>query len=406
MRLHYGQHAQLDLELSATQLLAHVGQPANEPLDDVVAAVTASLSDPLDFPPLHQSVLPEDAVAIAVDGGIPQPELVVAGVVQALQQAGVPPEQVTIVLSETAGNLSGESLPLPAQDRKRIRIERHHAQQPGGLAYLAASEAGDPIYVNRTIFDADLVIPVGCGRLRTARDRAADRVSVFPQFSDAATRVRCQAEHPSRSAGKKRRRRELEQAAWLLGAPLAVEIVPGGNDRVLGVLSGARESVERATERAVEKIWRADVPQQASLVIACLSGHSHQTWADVVQVIAATADLVSPAGGSLAVCTQLGESPGIAWQRILGGEDSVDTDAWEDEPPPADAGMAQTLLQLLNQTHVYLLCDLPESTVIDLGMAYISQADELSNLCRHHASCIVVSNAQHARPTLDRVGTS
>ncbi len=405
MRLHYGQNERLNLDFSATQLLAHVGQPTSEPLDDVVAAVAASLADPLDFPPLQQSVLPEDKVAIAVDGGIPQPELVIAGVVQALRQARVQPERITIVLAETASDLASDELALPVHDRDRVRIERHHSQLPGGLAYLAASDAGDPIYVNRAILDADFVIPVGCGRLQTT----SNRVGVFPQFSDAATQLRCLQENQSSSASKaskKRGRCELEQAAWLLGAPLAVEMIPGGHDQVLGILSGARESVERAAVRAVERVWRSEVPQQASLVIACLSGKSHQTWADLVHVIAATAELVDSEGGSLAVCTQLAEAPGPALQRILGGEDPELGEALEHDASAIDTGMARRLLRLVDQTHVYLLCDLPESLIVDLGLGYVAQAEELNNLCRRHPSCIVVSNAQYARPILDRVEAS
>ena len=53
------------------------------------------------------------------------------------------------------------------------------------LSYLAASTEAKPIYVNRALSDADLVIPIGCLHPEGALGYFGVYSGIFPAFSDA-----------------------------------------------------------------------------------------------------------------------------------------------------------------------------------------------------------------------------
>jgi len=65
-----------------------------------------------------------------------------------------------------------------------------------------------------------------------------------------------------------------------------------------------------------------------------------------------------------------------------------------------DADSAIQLIRVLRHTKIYLLSGLAENVVEDLGMAYVADASEINNLCQRHSTCTLLSNAQHAWPTL------
>ena len=137
----------------------------------------------------------------------------------------------------------------------------------------------EPLRVNRTIFDADVVLPVGCARLdgRGAYD------SLFPVFADAEAvdRYRTPAGHES-AAAHGDMVRETNEAGRLIGAAMCITVVPGAGESVAQVVAGDPNAVtSRSTELCLGQ-WAFRSPQRASLVIANIGGGvATQTWANV-----------------------------------------------------------------------------------------------------------------------------
>ena len=101
--------------------------------------------------------------------------------------------------------LTGTEIVLVASDRLNVDWEQfeqaakttlpgnvtfccqiHDPVDPNAVAYIAASRPGNPIYINRALFDADVVIPIGS---ICANDRD-DRPILYPEFSSAETIAR------------------------------------------------------------------------------------------------------------------------------------------------------------------------------------------------------------------------
>jgi hypothetical protein len=66
---------------------------------------------------------------------------------------------------------------------------------------------------------------------------------------------------------------------------------------------------------------------------------------------------------------------------------------------PQDLLPATQLAKALSRSRVYLLSRLDETLVEELGLAAVSEAEEIARLASRHESCILLANAQYAVPT-------
>ena len=96
--LRYGISSCVELEFAeGVAARARSGMPRGEPLADLAAATTAALAEPIDYPPLARSTTPADHVVLALDHGVPQVAQVTAAIVDALVDAGVDPDGITVL---------------------------------------------------------------------------------------------------------------------------------------------------------------------------------------------------------------------------------------------------------------------------------------------------------------------
>ncbi len=377
------------------------GEPSAEPIDDVSAAVAVALIDPVDFPSLSDSVVSGDTVAIAVDRELPQVGSVTAAVIATLLEANVAAEKIMVVLADSNDeSLIGQK--LPADIFAAINVTTHDPTDKNALAYLAASTAGDPIYVNRIICDADFAIPIGRVVVDTDSGNHIVTGGVFPSFADIGTQQRL----ASSAAGDKakNRKREVDEAQWLLGARFTVQLVSGAGDTLLRAMAGDIDSVRAKVAGLAASLWNFEVPDEAALVVATIPGDaSQQTWANVARAVTAAARIVRKDGDSptaIAVCSELDLPPGPATSLIIGSANLDEAETLIAEGEFVDADSATKLIRVLRDTKIYLLSQLAENVVEDLGMAWVADPSEINNLCQRHETCTLLANAQHAWPSL------
>jgi nickel-dependent lactate racemase len=294
---------------------------------------------------------------------------------------------------------------LPGAVRDLIEIVRHDPHHRDGLSYLAANHHGEPIYINRRLVDADVVLPIGCIRLPSSPGYFGVSAALYPTFSDAATIDRFRATDADSPADEMAcRRREAEEMAWLLGVMLTIQIVPAAAGVALHVVAGNGGAVERRGVELCKTAWDFEVPQRAELVVAAIEGaDDQQTWENVGRAIAAASRAVLD-DGAIALCTELATLPGPALSCLAQARDLADAGRRIRRQHSDDAAAAHELAAALSHGRVYLLSRLNESVVEDLGMAPVEAAGDIGRLVQRHRSCIVLGNAQFAQPTvLDEV---
>jgi nickel-dependent lactate racemase len=396
--LRYGTDSSVTLQLSQ-EALEPCGLPRGVPLADPAAAVRAALEQPLEYPSLAQSTTPGDRVVIALSAEVPQVAQVTAAIVQTLISAGVAADGITILRSQRGVDVGMEdpcALIAPSV-AERIRVRTHDPASRRNLAYLAATESGEPIFLNRMLTDADVVLPVGCMQRERAAGYYGVHTALYPEFSDTKTQARFRKHDRFSNNGQHRElKHEVNHLAWLLGVNFTLQIVPASGNSILHVLAGQSDAVKHRCRELYRAAWNWPVAQRAELVIAAIEGGApQQTWENFGRVLESAGRLVED-GGAIAVCCELAAAPGEAMQRLTAAPSRDEAVREIRRENPRDAVPALQLARALESHRVYLLSRLDADLVEALEMVPVDLPSDISRLAQRSRSCLVVANAIHA----------
>ena len=396
--LKYGTDSVLKLDLEPQRLLARFGAPTDRCLDDPSAAMAAALAAPLDFPPLDRVVTPGDRVVVAVDQGIPCVGELVASLVAVLVETGIQPADIKLLCPSETPELPRclmEALPANVADKVRVCV--HDPSNRSQLCHLALDERGRPIYVSRHLFDADVVLPLGCVRDDNAVGYNGIYGCLYPTFSDTACRQEFlhRWSHGRNGAHRDDSVHDADRAGWLLGAIFTIQIVPGGNGQVLQILAGESRHVAKRSQQICSAAWRFSAPQRASLVVAAVPNHETiNPWPAVGRSLAAASRLVDD-GGAIVLCTEIEKPPTESLQEIGRADDLQQALRHIRSRCADDVLPAIQLANALEQARVYLISWLDETTVEDLGMVHVEQPSDIARLAARSESYILLEDAQH-----------
>jgi hypothetical protein len=146
-------------------LLFHAPQaPA---LSDPDGAIARVLSEPLGSPPLVEAARGARTATVIVDDwgrSDATRRLVAPAVLDALNRAGITDEQITVVIARGLGlapsmDLIDETFG-PELVRRPVR-RRISAAHRSGQRFLGFSTYGSPVWIDRAVTDADLVVGIG-----------------------------------------------------------------------------------------------------------------------------------------------------------------------------------------------------------------------------------------------------
>ena len=369
---------------------------------DASQATFDALASPLDFPPLSHALVPGDRVAIALDEAVPRAASVVQGVVTSLRTAGIEDSAISVVTrsAETSQLCRDE---FAGNGRCDINFVVHDPADESAVCLVGQMRRHGPLLVNRSIFDADVVLPVGLARF----DDAGVYDSLFPRFSDNAAIERFQSPAAIASeTSQANRERETDEAGRLIGAPLVIEVVPGANDSVAHVVAGQPDAVADRARQLLRDEWQYHTEHRASLVITTITGGAQaQNWDNVGRALAAAERLVTD-DGAVAVCSNLNEPLGQSLGRLVGSEDLEATERKLRHDHAHDSWAAWQLARALQRGPVYFLSQLDAETVEEMGMAPVADVKELARLASRHEDYIVLEDAQHALAIVDDNGRS
>ena len=367
---------------------------------ELEAALRSSWENPVEFPPLQQSVFPGDQVVLVLQHQLPHPLQVITTVVDQFKEWGLAVEDLSVVVSPSTARTLGlsddvspssdeqdpnEKEPTVAQlmiGQDVLDVEIHDPDNSRGLSYVAANEAGQPVYLNRRLVDADWVVPISAPLPGRRED------CLYPEFADAAGSQRigdADAEPQVSNA-------EIRLANEMLGAFFSVLLIYGPGQALLGAVAGARDVVESQARKAVDPLWQVDYQGAASMALATIETEAvEQTWTDVVDAVR-LADRLVPGDGPLVVWTELAQRPGDVIRRAC----QVQFDSGQDLH-----GVPEHVLELaevLRRRPVYLHSRLDEELVEDLGLGFLASTQELMRVSKAHDECLLIRDAHRCQP--------
>lgn len=396
--IRFGTDSIVELSVPSDRLIAACGTTEQSVISDVRAATAQALASPIGFPPLARAVVPGDRVVLALDHDVPRGREIIRALFDCLVENGVAPTDIQLLISADEPNARNL---LPAEYRDQATVTTHDPAARDSLSYLAVGADDEPIYLNRSLCDADVVVPIGCLRCEPAIDYHGMFGGLFPTFSGQETQNKMFASAVAHAARDEARCREkIQEAGWLLGVQFTVQVVPGPSGELLQVLAGMPNDVFREGQSAAQQAWFCRVPRTAQLVVAAIDGPAReQTWENVARALAAAQRVVS-AGGAIALCTTLAEPPGPNLQQVSEIKDLRQALRTFSKRRSEDSLPAVALAQALLESRVYLMSELDEATVEELGVTPVGSPAELARLAGRHASCILISHAQYAVATV------
>ena len=250
------QDERLELDLPDENVIGSWEGPNGLATEQLAEAVRTILEHPLEFPAFRQMVVPGDRVAIALDSSLDEVGPVLHVLDEVFRQAGVQADDVTVVATPGGhGSLGGELPP-------GMGYEVHDPRDSRRMAYLATTEEGRRIYLNRHLTDADVVVPVGRLGYDPVLGYRGPWSVVFPELSDqptaAAYRRRLAVDPPDLVTPKPRLDEPCE-VSWLLGTQFHLGVVPGATGHA-EVVAGLADAVRDQGIQAVDRLWSFQAP--------------------------------------------------------------------------------------------------------------------------------------------------
>lgn len=242
-----------DVPVNPDTLMPQPPRPADSP-PPPREQVRAAMEAPVGFGPVRTALTPDDKVAIVLDESLPHAADLLAGVLDHLKTANIGPAAVTVVTAPPGGNQGWiDDLPDEYAD---VTAEVHDPADRKKFAYLAAAESGQPIYLNRTVVEADAVIVLAAVRYAGGRRRTAADV-LYPALAGT---------NPEPVKGADDEPTAANDVLWQLGSTILVQVIPGA-DGPHAVVAGLSPSADDANKLLVAR-WAVPVPEIPDAVIA------------------------------------------------------------------------------------------------------------------------------------------
>lgn len=360
-----------------------------------LASLSQALEAPIEFPPLRMAILPSDQVAIALSPGVANGFEVIQEVVEYLRLHEVPLSQIHVVLAPQLA----EQLPRLVEQLTSLGLPTeaasvHDSQETTGMEYIAADEEALPIYLNRILADADVVLPICALSAPQTFDYFGPQ-GILPWFLDASSQRRYQAanQEPEPIASLARAERGM-QLGMLSGVSVAIVYHRYSQRFVCGPLEALFRFQE---ESEATNLSVAALPPD--LIVATIEDPEAQLWENVARIVYGAGNILGQ-DGVLVLCTQVTQRPIGALTLLASTEESerIENQLRRSNLPYTE--VAQVLLAMRSRMRIYLQSEIADDVIEELGIGVLHGSEEILRLAEQAKQGWLVRDAQYvAFPT-------
>lgn len=383
------------------------GPPTRTKLSPLQAARIA-LNEPLEAPELHRACTPDDHVAIVLDPNTPRAAELLAPLIECLnQKANIPSHQISVIYpaggDEEALARFIDEFP---EDLADVQLVEHHPDDEQSLAYLASTQSGQRVYLNRVVVEADFVLVVGASGFDSSTGRRGLSSALFPALSNSETLalVGRTAAESRQSPDALYSRQSCQEVARLAGLFYGMAVGLDARGGVEHCWFGRFDAVEREASEYADRVWSIDPPASAAeLVIAVCSPPSQANWCSVGNALESARRLLTDENGQIVLITDLKHSLGTTAQWLRDQQDP-----WEIVNRARTSGQADSLstVQLasaLAASRIYLLSGLADDVVDSMGMVPVASMHEIENLIESVGTIYLLESADRVHVRLKKV---
>jgi nickel-dependent lactate racemase len=361
------------------------------PAHSVAELTRAALEQPFGFEAMRRALTPDDHVTIVLDPTLPDVAVMLGEILTHLGSAGIQPQAITILTPPGSPQRWVDDL---ADEFADVKTEIHDPTDRQKLSYLAATQSGRRLYMNRTLVDADFIIVLTGRGYDPHTGYAGAEVAVYPALADEEIRASFAREFSTDVPGSEPWpvRAEASEILYLLGTPFLVQAIEGEGDTVQEVVAGLPTSSAEGIRRQDAR-WRATVSEQPDTVIASVSGGPGRvTFLDLAKAAASAARVVRK-GGRIAVLStaapDLGD--GARLLRSLDGPIGARKLLAKQKP---DDWVACVLWVFAAKNHsLFLASGYPDDVAEELFTTPVHTATEIQRLIDSGGRVLVIPDA-------------
>jgi nickel-dependent lactate racemase len=280
------------------------------------AAVEAALARPIGADPLATLAGPGKRVAILVDDWTrPTPAYKVLPIVlRQLSAAGCADEDISIIIAKGMHRaLSREEMAQKVGSEVLARYAVANHDPHGNLVHLGASPSGTPVFINRTVVEADLRIAIGSVVAHPIAGFGGGAKIVVPGVAghDTIHNNHCLADHPNVTIGcvdENPIRRDMEDIARLAGLDMIVNTILSPRLEIIDAVAGDVVAAHREGVARYRRLYGVTISEQAEVGVVGASPRNG-TFGHAVFALYAGAAMVRP-GGTLILVAPCSDGPG------------------------------------------------------------------------------------------------
>ena len=295
---------------------AHVVEfKTNDPPVDISSRIAEALTHPIGCPKLGDLARGrKKAVIVINDATRPAPsDLMLKALLAELSRAGIPHDRVTAVIA--CGNhrpcTDAEIKQMLGPDLARlIRVENHDAGDKTALTKVGTTETGLPVWINKTVANADLKILTGLIAPHPSAGFSGGRKSLLPGVAglDSIRRHHSfpfRPFHPAYGWMKGNPfHEESVRIARKAGIDFILNVVQDLNGRFFAAVAG---ELEAAHEKGVEMgrpFWRLTLPRKYDVLVVTPGGHPRDLDLHQAQKAVSTAETFAAPEGIIVLLAQ------------------------------------------------------------------------------------------------------
>jgi nickel-dependent lactate racemase len=386
-----------------------------KPLDDVSGALRTILNRPIGTPSFRELATHAKSVAIICDDQTrPTPvHSLLPTLLDELNAAGIRDGETTIVVGRGTHRLPSTTeieKKLGKETLARACVEVHDPDNTKGLRYLGESSRGTPVYVNKTVVDADLRIGVGNVAPHYFAGYGGGPKIVLPGISGRETIVRnhVMIMDPNTVQGRVDGNpvyADMLEIARLARLDLKVDVVLDMENRVSSMVAGEVGLVHRKGIELLNEVYGFRPPGKADVVIA--SGHPLEENLIQSCKAAMSASLVTKEGGTIILVSACYDGPGHMLDETLEAKpEPEEVVKWiaEGKAAPSGGPVASRMRRILKTKRVVVVTDgIQETKLESMGMTYsptIDAAMERISQTQKKADTIILPAGSSANPLI------
>jgi nickel-dependent lactate racemase len=307
--------------------------------------VRYALAHPIGSPTLDRLVTPGEKVCVIIPDVTRRwqsPGVYVPIVIEALNQAGIPDRDITILSANGTHRKQSdeEKVSLVSQDIfDRIGVVDHVCTDKDSLVYLGTTSRGTPVWVNKLAMEADKVILTGGITYHFLAGFGGGRKYILPGISGHETIMKNHnlALNPGFGSGSNPEVRsanlsasnpfhmDMAEAAAMVKPAFLMNVVVNDSFQIISAFAGDYIKAHKEGCKLVDRMEGIHVTERTPLVIASAGGYPKDINLYQSSKTLCNALAVAEPGGAIILLSECTENFGdVECGKLITGFDNMD----------------------------------------------------------------------------------